>query len=177
MQVRIEKREQQRPKHWKKYLRNDQNKSKNVKFLLEDWSHPTCNAHLFPPANFFNCPSQIFRLILKDGLIECVSELISDQEEADTKVFCVLSTQKHLGSRLLVCQQWIPILQYTWFFTLQISIPMYIEIGTSDRRRCIDICNVVSEIRKEVFLALPAFIRLRELITRAPFTESVKLKR
>ena len=45
----------------------------------------------------------------------------------------------------------------------------------SDRRRCID--NVVSEIRKEVSLALPAFIRLQELIIRAPFTGSVKLKR
>ena len=92
------------------------------------------------------------------------------------KFFCVLSTQKHLGFRLLVFQQWIPILQYTRFFTLQISIPMYIEIGISDRQRCIDICNVVSEIRKEIFLALLAFIRLQELITRAPFTESVKLK-
>ena len=56
-------------------------------FLLEDWSYPTRNAHLFPPARFFNCASQIFRLSLKDGLIECVSELIFDQEEADTKVF------------------------------------------------------------------------------------------
>ena len=87
MPFRIEKRGQRRPKQWKKYLRNDQNKSKNVKFLLEDWSHPTRNAHLLPPANFFNCPSQTFRLSLKDGLIECVSELICDQEEADTKVF------------------------------------------------------------------------------------------
>ena len=50
-----------------------------------------------------------------------------------------------------------------------------IEIGISDRRRCID--NVVNEIRREVSLALPAFIRLQELIIRAPFTGSVKLKR
>ena len=40
---------------------------------------------------------------------------------------------------------------------LTISIPMYIEIGTGDRRRCIDIRNVVSEIREKVCLALPAF--------------------
>ena len=138
MQVRIEKREQQRPKQWKKYLRNDQNKLDNVKFLLEDWSM-TRNAHLFPPANFFICALQIIRLILKDGLIKCVSELICDQEEADTKAFCVLSTQKHLESRLLVFQQCISSLQYTRFFTLQILVLMYIEIGISDRRRCIDI--------------------------------------
>ena len=93
------------------------------------------------------------------------------------KFFCVLSTQNHLRSRLLVFQQWIPILKYTRFFTLQISIPMYIEIGISDRRRCIDIWNVVSEIRKEACLALPAFIQLQELIIRAPFMRSLKLKR
>ena len=86
MQVSIEKREQQRPKQWKKYLKNDQNKSDIVKFLLEDWSM-TRNTYLFPPANFFNCASQIFRSIIKDGLIKCVSDLICDQEEADTKVF------------------------------------------------------------------------------------------
>ena len=52
---------------------------------------------------------------------------------------------------------------------------MYIEIGISDRRRCIDILKVVSEIRKEVCLALPVFIGLQELVVRAPFTESIKL--
>ena len=30
-------------------------------------------------------------------------------------------------------------------------IPIYIEIGTSDRRNCIDLRNVVSEIREEVY--------------------------
>ena len=68
-------------------------------FLLEDWSYPMCSAHLFPPASFFNYASQIFRLSLKDGLTECVSELVFYQEEADTIVFfCVLRTQKHFGS-------------------------------------------------------------------------------
>ena len=33
---------------------------------------------------------------------------------------------------------------------------MYIETGTSDQRRCIDIQNVIGEIREEVCLALPA---------------------
>ena len=89
MRVQIEKREQKRPKLWKKYLRNDQNKLELVKFLLEDWSHPTRHVNLFTPAAilFLNCGSQFFRLSLKDGLIKCVSELVCDQEEADTNVF------------------------------------------------------------------------------------------
>ena len=73
----IKKKEQKRPKHWKKYLKNVQNKLELVKFLLENWLHRTLYAHLFPPATilFFNCGSQFFRLSLKDGLIKCVSEL------------------------------------------------------------------------------------------------------
>ena len=39
---------------------------------------------------------------------------------------------------------------------LQILIPIYIETGTSDKRRCMDIKNVISEIKEEVCLALPA---------------------
>ena len=115
MRVQIEKKEQKQPKQWKKYLRNDQNKSELVKFLLEDWSHPTRYADLFPPATilFFDCGSQFFRLSLKDGLTESVSELVCDQEDADKKCSCVPSTQNHLEPRLLVFQQWIPILQYT----------------------------------------------------------------
>ena len=64
MRVWIEKREQKRPKQRKKYLRDDQNKSEPAKFLLEDWSHPTRYAHLFPSATilFFNSGSQFFFL-------------------------------------------------------------------------------------------------------------------
>ena len=159
IRVRIEKREQKRLKQWKKYLRNDQNKFELVKFLLEDWSHPTRDAHLFPPATilFLNCGSQLFRLSLKDGLIECVSELICDQEKADTKVFLCTKHAELLGvSAACISTMNSDIAIYALYFALQISVPMYIEIRTSDRRRCIDIRNVVSEIREEVCLALPA---------------------
>ena len=59
MGVQIKKKKQTRPKQWQQYLRNDQNKSELVKFLLGDWSHPTRYAHLFPPFTilFFNCHS------------------------------------------------------------------------------------------------------------------------
>ena len=42
------------------------------------------------------------------------------------------------------------------YFALQISISVHIESGTSNQRRCIDIRNIVSEIREEACLALPA---------------------
>ena len=45
---------------------------------------------------------------------------------------------------------------YVLYFVLQISIPMYIRICTSDRRRCMNIQNIINEIREEVFLVLSA---------------------
>ena len=54
---------------------------------------------------------------------------------------------------------------------------LYIEIGTSDRRRCIDIQNVMSKIREEVWLAFLSFICLQDMIIPADFTESIKLRR
>ena len=115
MQVRIEKREEKRLRQWKKYLRNDQNKLELVKFLLEDWSDPTRYAHLFPPANilFLNCGSQFFRLSLMNDLIDCILNWFVIKRRLIQNCSCVPSTQKHLGSRLLVFQQWIRILQYT----------------------------------------------------------------
>ena len=51
-------------------------------------------AHLFPLSTilFFHCGSQFFRLSLKNGLLDCASELVFNQEKADTKVF--LSTKQ-----------------------------------------------------------------------------------
>ena len=81
----------------------------------------------------------------------------------------VPSTQKQCASRLLVFQQWILIFQYMClciyiyiyiyiyiFLFFQISIPMYVKICTNDRRRCINIRNVVSEVRKYICLVLTA---------------------
>ena len=99
MQVLIEKREQKRLKQWKKYLRNDQNKSEFVKFLLKVWSHPTRYANLFSSATilFFNCGSQFFRLSLKNCLFDCVSELVCNQEDADTSVLVYQARRSNCG--------------------------------------------------------------------------------
>ena len=96
----LKKSEQKRLKKWKKYLRNDENISELVKFLLQDCSHSTHYAHLFPLATIllFNCGSRFFRLSLKNCLIECVSELPCDQEEAYTKVFLCTKDVEALGA-------------------------------------------------------------------------------
>lgn len=73
------------------------------------------------------------------------------------KCSCVPSTQNHLGvSTICISSLDSDIAIYELYFALQISILMCIETGASDWWRCIDIQNVINEIREEVCLALPA---------------------
>ena len=44
--IRIDRREQRTPKQWVKFMRNGENKTDLVKFLLKDWSHEICFLHL-----------------------------------------------------------------------------------------------------------------------------------
>ena len=159
MRVRIEEREQKRPKQWKKYLRNDDNKLELVKFLLNDWSHPTRYAHLFTSDTylFFNCASQMHKLTLNDGLVESALEFDCDQEEADTKVFlCCKHAETYGASAVCISTVDSDIPLYAMYFASQIEIPIYIEIGTNERRRCIDINNIVGKLGVDVCMALPA---------------------
>ena len=38
LRIKVERRDQKRPKQWAKFLRNDENKNEIVQFLLKDWS-------------------------------------------------------------------------------------------------------------------------------------------
>ena len=121
---------------------------KLVKFLLKDWLQSTPYAHLSVAATilFFNCGLQFFRLSLKDALIKCVFELVCDQDdEADTKVILCTNLAAALGvSTACISTVNSDIAIYALYFATQISIPMYIKIGTSDRRRCIDVRNEIA---------------------------------
>ena len=132
------------------------------------------HTYLLLPQFFFNCGSQFFRLSLKDGLIEFVSEVIWNEEKANTKVFLCTKHSEALGvsvACISIVDSYIAI--YALYFTLKISIPMYIEIGTSNQRRCIAIRNVAGEIIAEVCLVFPAFY---SFTGTAPFTETVKMQ-
>ena len=148
MGVRIEKKVQKRLKQWKTYLRNNQNNLELGKFLLEDWSHPTHYAHLFPPATilFFNCGSKLFRLSLKNGLIDCVSELVCDQGEADAEVFFCTKHAEAIGvlppyvsavdSDIAIYVLYFPLQIFVFVFNIYLpSITIY--KGSSFQRRLI----------------------------------------
>ena len=125
--------------------------------------------HIFSPVTIlsFDCGSQFFRLSLKNGLIDCVSKLICDQEEANTKGFLYTKHAEALG------------VSATWYFNSRFGYCnirtvfsfVNIETRTSDRWREIDVKNVISEIREKVCLAFLSFeidkVKTLEILTQS----------
>ena len=104
------------------------------------------------------------------------SALIYQARRSNVRLVCLCFNSGSWYCNICV-YVYIYIYIYIYFFFLffQISIPMYVKICTNDRRRCINIRNVVSEVRKYICLVLTALHSLQEMIISAPFTESVKL--
>lgn len=47
LRMKVERREQKCPKQWSKFLAVEENKTELVKFLNNDWSHPTRHLNYF----------------------------------------------------------------------------------------------------------------------------------
>ena len=63
LRYRVERREQLRPKQWGKYLRNPDNKTELVNFLLKDWSDAKRFLHLLTGHTLFvNVESRFYKL-------------------------------------------------------------------------------------------------------------------
>ncbi len=68
LRIRIERREQARPRQWSKYLKDGQNKTELIQFLLDDWADPfRYRVELTDRTVFFNCKSKFFKLTCDHG--------------------------------------------------------------------------------------------------------------
>ena len=73
------------------------------------------------------------------------------------KYFCAPVMQQHLVSILCAFRPLIPlIVVYTLYFSPKIPTSMYIHIGVGERRRILDIQNIVSELGVDFCATLPA---------------------
>ena len=90
IRIKISRREQKRPKQFKKYLGHGCNKVDLVKFLLLDWSDCTRFKQIISGRVIFvTVESDCHRIYVDEDVVKCSreEELSSNQEEADTKMF------------------------------------------------------------------------------------------
>jgi len=160
LRVKVERRDQKRPKQWAKFLRNDQNKAEIVQFLLEDWSDASRFVDYFPPETilYVNVGAQFFHIKSIDGRVVSSEErpLSSTQEEADTKVFLCAEHAASLDlSSICISTVDTDIAIYAMYFNHLIDIQIFVQIGVGDRKRIIDIGDICIELGEDVCMALP----------------------
>lgn len=160
IRVKIDRREQKRPKQWNKYLKNAANKLDLVRFIFEDWSHPTRFFGLISTKTVFvNVESKFYKLSTVDDEVHAEEEedLSTDQEEADTKVFlCAKHAGENGEDNVCITTVDSDIGIYTLYFYNVINIRMYIRIGVGNKKRVLDIREIAGAVGLNVCSALPA---------------------
>lgn len=160
LRVKIQRRDQRIPKQLKKFFANDENKIDTVDFLLEDWSNESRFANLLEGRRiYFNHGSNFTTIEGKNNVVtseENVS-LTNKQEEADTKVFLCCVHARNLGLES-ACIETVDsdIAIYAVHFRQQISLRMFVKIGSGEKKRILDVSQIHEEIGEDVAAALPA---------------------
>ena len=146
-----------KPKCWKEFLSNDENKHQLIKLMLSIWQTNLTASHLTNRSPILICEEEAFHLHSTDGRntnSPKVSELKSLQEETDTCVilYCMYAKQK--GYKNILCMHYAK--------TELQGLNVFIDIGNGKNRRLIDVTGYASSLsieRCSALLGLHAFIQ------------------
>ena len=138
--IQISRREQKRPKQFKKYLGHGCNKVDLVKFLLLDWSDRTRFKQIISgPVIFVTVESDCHRIYVDEDVLKCSrEELSSNQEEADeadTIMFlCCQHAVNHFSAEN-VCISTVDrdVVVLAIYYYDRVQCNLLVEIGTKSR--------------------------------------------
>ena len=138
---------------WRKFLCSSYNKSSLIKFLTGEWKQEQYRERLGSKSLDVTCESACFK-IMKEGRSE-VSELITSQEEADTRVFLHALHGANEGARSVVMTaEDTDIMVISLGLNRDIPCSIYQKSGTKNRTRYIDISKLASSLGEKVCDAL-----------------------
>ena len=161
IRIQITRRDQKPPKQFKKYLSDGSNKVDLVKFLLNDWSDPRrFNATIADRVIFFTLESKAYRLQVANNKVSSSTEenLFSDQEEADTKMFlsCQHAIQQFSCEDICISTVDSDVGILAIYYRDRINCNLFVETGSKDHKRILNISKISDTIGKEMSNALPA---------------------
>eukprot|EP00794_Sanderia_malayensis_P013592 gene13592-15000_t len=131
----LNRREQKRPKQFKKYLSDPCNKIQLVKFLIADWSNSDrFKSKIGNRCIYVTVEDKCYAIYVEEEEVRCTEaeELFSNQEEADTKTFFAANTLNY------------------W------DMETYALIGSKNLTRVLDIKAIYDNIGPSVASSLPA---------------------
>ncbi|KAK3106630.1 hypothetical protein FSP39_024006 [Pinctada imbricata] len=151
------------PRDWKRFLLNNENKEQLVGLLLTEWQKPSYASRLRDREIFFVCKEECFLLKSQDGeTVTCdiVPELVSSQEEADTRIVLhcchINSASDHIES-IQVRSPDTDVFVLLLKFSLKMEKPILFDTGTGNKRRLINVTEIAKQMDEHLVNALPAF--------------------
>ena len=141
-------------KSWNKFLSVSSNKTEAVKFIVSEWKKPEFTSRLQNRLLFVTLGDECYKL--SSTGIEFVSELQSNQEEADTRM--ILHTKHVQGPFVIHADDTdVLVLLLSHSHTLGAA---YMKAGRGSKTRVINIQSIKDQIAKD----LPAGVDLQDFL-------------
>ena len=139
--VKITGKNQRRPQQWKKFLACGKNKSALIEFLREDtYAEAIARRGLYVAVN-----NDCYKLTSEDGTVikELQQDLVSPQEEADTRMFLHAAHASQQGDETIVIKSPdTDVGVLTVYYSRRISGSLILATGAGNKRRFIDINGI-----------------------------------
>ena len=134
-----------KPKYWKGFLSDDENKHQLIKLMLNVWQTNLTALHLPNQSLILICEKETFHLHSKNTKSHKMSELKSSQEKADTKTFQKGYKNVHLRTPdsdiFFICL-------YYAKTELQ-GLNVFIDTGNGNNRQLIDVTGYAAGLLLE----------------------------
>jgi hypothetical protein len=166
------------PRDFKKFMTNDSNKQQLLRMLYSEWK---CDkyAHLMQGRRiFFVLEQECFVLHSPDNLTQqsdLVEALCSSQEEADTRVV-LHALYEDCPSSIVVRSPDTDVLVMMLYYSKSINVPFYLDTGTGNKRRLIDVKSLSSALGPDMCSALPAYHAMTGCDHTSAFVRRGKVK-
>ena len=167
------------PTRWNKFMSNPVNKANLTNFLCERWTN-TCTATLPPDklvvlAGGFCDPLRVVRLTL--GHSECLDELHSDHEEADTRMMLHAFHASQYHDRVVIQSPHTDVAVLSDYFFSSMHCPeLWFRTGTKDKLRYLPIHTIANHLGPSMCAALPGFHALTGCDSTSAFSGIGKKK-
>ena len=140
-------------KQWRRLLASPQSKTKLVEFLVSRWKETIFRQKLNDKVMYVTLGKKCFQ-IMKDATSD-VSELCSEQEEADTRMLLHAKHAALTSSSVIIVADDTDVFILCLAFCNQIECRMFLKCGTKSRERYIDVNQVAAAVGVVVCKALP----------------------
>ena len=150
------------PRDYASFMQNAENKRQLIKLLLSEWSSCKYAQRLHGRTLHFVDEENCWIIASDGNLVTCrmAADLCSDHEEADTRIIlhCIEASKLAAESMpVIVRSPDTDLLILLLFYSSSISQCLYLDTGTGNKRRLLDIKAIAGVLGSDLCASLPAY--------------------